>query len=729
MALIRRWFHPEPEPSEGELIAFRRQLLLFLAVFTFYGAWMLITWIITPSGLRPKGMLVLLCGTCLALATYLLRRDWPRLGGWLFVLGALGLSGLLFATFHQPLILGLVPLIVVLAGLLLGKAPQVLVAATASLMIVRLNPGALEPYATALGLGLVAAACGIGLVTSQALHLIDYFERELVLRQRALVEQLRERQGELNRTLKALDEAYVSLKRMNDELIIARQRAEEARILKEQFVMNVSHELRTPLNLVVGFAEMMYLAPESYGDVRWTPEIENDIEEMYRASQHLQSLVNDILDLSRIDATHLPMYRELQDIREIITEAAETIAPLLRQRRLSYDSEWPDDLPQLFVDRIRIRQVMLNLLSNAVRFTDQGGITVKVEQTPEAIVVSVHDTGIGIPEDQLETIFEKFRPLDAGLRRRGGTGLGLALCRQFIGLHGGRTWVESKVNAGSTFYFSLPLPGAIAQTIPLQRTPEPRRVIQSNEAVVVIDPDPSVADMLSRYLGDHPILSARNASEAEELIESEHPLAVIVNLPPKVPQEAWLGPLGQLSERYCVPIMRCSIPSPSWLQQSTGVNDCLTKPVARESLRRIIERYCPGPGTILVVDDEPGFVTLMARMLRTMGQTHEVIAALTGAQALRYAHERKPNMILLDLLLPDMHGLEVIHAVRDAPALDDTVIIVVTATSFAEEALLGQAGHFTLTQSAAITAGTLAKLLHGLLQIVRPNYVDGEEIT
>ncbi|MGB9578506.1 MAG: ATP-binding protein, partial [Halothiobacillaceae bacterium] len=453
------------ESSASGLIAFRQKLLLVLALLIFYASTAALLWFPAEGLPRSQSFMVFAAGVALSLAVVLLHRPWPQGSAYLLTLAGLALCTLAFFTFREPAILAFCALLVLVSGPLLGLG-LILLNGACSVGVVLLTLGSAPESggSVTIYLWLLGASAVIGVVMAQAVQLMDYWERELVARQQTLIGQLRERQGELNRTLKALDEAYVSLKRSNDELRVARQEAEEARMLKEQFVANVSHELRTPLNLIVGFAEMMYLVPETYEGVGWTADLVSDLKELYRASRHLQSLINDVLDLSRIDASRLPMFREMQDIRPIIADAMDTIAPLLRQRGLSYAIHVPEELPQLFVDRTRIRQVLLNLLNNAVRFTDHGGITIRVERQTDAVVVGVQDTGVGIPEQQIGHLFEDFSQGDAGLRSRVGAGLGLAISRRFIQLHGGRMWVESQVGVGSTFYFSIPLPGSVPQT-------------------------------------------------------------------------------------------------------------------------------------------------------------------------------------------------------------------------------------------------------------------------
>lgn len=720
----RRLFR-EPERSEGGMTSLRQQLLLFLAIATFQGSWFLVPWTIKPRGPTPAKAAVIACGLGLAIATYLLRIKWPMLTSWLYAWWSLVFFGLTVLSFPHNIAPALLVFPVLVAGLLLGPWPGLLTGLAASAIALLGNPSASGSDTALFWLIVIASTCGIGMIAGHALAQVDYWERALLLEQRQSIVQLQDRQGELNRALKAYDEACVRLERSNAELAIAREWAEEARALKEQFAANVSHELRTPLNIIVGFAEEMYLFPESYPGVSWTPALQGDVQEVYRASRHLQSLVDDVLDLARIDAARLPMYRELQDIRGIIDDAAETVAPLLRQRGLTYDLDCPSDLPHLLVDRIRICQVMINLLNNAVRYTDEGGISVRVTQEDDSVLVSIRDTGIGIPKGQLESIFQEFTQVESGLDRRGGAGLGLALSRRFVTLHDGRMWAESEPGKGSTFCFSLPLPGTVPSTAPLQRTRAPSRVDLSGAPVVIVDPDPSMGDMISRYLGDRPIVSARDVGQAVALTEQEHPLALIVNLPPGAAAADWTASLGEAAKEYGVPVFRCSIPSPSWLRYSVGFDGCLTKPVSREALRGVLAE-CPQPVSVLVVDDDPGFVRLMTRVLQDMEAVSEVRSAYDGIHALRLAWEAKPDLILLDLLMPEMDGFQVLQALHAAPKRDGTRIVAVTATTYGEEALTQRASHFTLTQETGLDTATLLQLLNSALDWVRPDYTVAE---
>ncbi len=545
-------------------------------------------------------------------------------------------------------------------------------------------------------------------------------------RAKQLMAQLHNERGELNRTMEALTEATRRLQRMNQELKVARQEADEARAMKEQFVANVSHELRTPLNLILGFVEIMYLNPETYQGVIWTPELVNDIREVYRASRHLQALVEDVLDLSRIDALRLPLFREIQPIQPIIEEALTTLAPLLKQRGLSWEVHYDEDLPQVFIDRTRIRQVMINILNNAARFTDKGGVTVFVRQEEECVHISVSDTGMGIPPDKLEVIFEEFRQADPSLKGRGGAGLGLALSRRFIQLHGGRMWAESQVGQGTTVHFTIPLPGSSSEFAPLEYRPMRILPNEQSSSVIIVDADASLADMLKRYLGDRRVLWARDIVQAERLVEREHPGAVIVNMLPLDDDSHWLDVTGPLFRRYNVPIIRCSIPSPSWFQTLTGMDECLTKPISSSDLERVLATHCPEARTILVIDDDTGFVALMERMLRTIAPNARILSAYSGAQGVCLASSEQPDLILLDLAMPEMDGFEVMERLRQDDSLKGTKIVGVTATSYAEEALARKGERLTLLQPRGLATGNWVAILNTLLQHVRPDYVSEE---
>ena len=254
-----------------------------------------------------------------------------------------------------------------------------------------------------------------------------------------------------------LNEANVQLTHMNRLAQSLRQIAEDERRAKEQFVANVSHELRTPLNMIIGFCEMITETPETYGES--IPDtLLADLEVVLRNSQHLSGLINDVLDLSQIEVGQMALTREQIALSEIVQAAVTAVQPLFISKRLNLTTEIPEDLPTLYCDHIRIREVMLNLLSNAGRFTESGGVTIKAWCRAGNVYVSVSDTGPGISVEGQKRIFQPFEQLDSTIRRRyGGTGLGLSISKGFVEAHDGEMWVESQEGQGTTFFFRLPL--------------------------------------------------------------------------------------------------------------------------------------------------------------------------------------------------------------------------------------------------------------------------------
>jgi len=268
-----------------------------------------------------------------------------------------------------------------------------------------------------------------------------------------IAEEARERQGELARLSKSLNETCDRLSELTQELDRARRAAEEALRLKAEFAAAVSHELRTPLNLIIGFSEMMALSPAtSYGEPL-PASYARDVEAIYRNASHISKLIDDILDLSQIEARRMGLQRARASLAEIAEEAAAIVAPRFRARGLALTIDVPAGLPAVPVDPTRIRQVLINLLGNALRFTDVGGVTVTATCAGQELVVTVADTGVGIAAEDLPHVFEEFRQTGSAERRRGGSGLGLAVSKRFVEMHGGSMWVESELGRGSAFHF------------------------------------------------------------------------------------------------------------------------------------------------------------------------------------------------------------------------------------------------------------------------------------
>ena len=500
------------------------------------------------------------------------------------------------------------------------------------------------------------------------------------------------RRGELQRTSKTLKDMYALLERTNHELEVARREAEEAKEIKARFAANISHELRTPLNLIMGFSHTMYSSPEAYGDVHWTPELRLDIHEIYSASRHLLGMIDDILDLSRIEAQRLPLKLEPTDLGVLINEAVATGRGLLRGSSVGLSVELPAAMPELLIDRTRVRQVLLNLLSNAIRFTDAGEIRVSARVTEGEVEVAVSDTGTGIPAEDLGTIFEEFSqargPITSG---RGGTGLGLAVCKQFVQLHGGRISVESELGKGSTFHFTLPLPESgkarsrLTYYLPDGWSP-PLPGNPLGKSVVVLGPDELSASQVARGIPGYRAIPLTDISLLRNLVLTEHPAGIVLVKDPLLPEE---GPQAEdIWAQTGLPdlgVVEYQMPIESLAQRHLGVDAYLRKPVKTNELLAVIGRSEAMPGRFLVVDDDPAFLTLMERVLSSSCPAAAVTTCESGQSALRLLAERRFDILLLDLLMPEMPGMEFLRLARGRGLLADTRVIVLTGVTYAEE--------------------------------------------
>ncbi|MCX7681547.1 MAG: ATP-binding protein [Anaerolineae bacterium] len=538
------------------------------------------------------------------------------------------------------------------------------------------------------------------------------------MQQRAdqLLQLTRERQAELANALKSIDNANTILRRTQRELIAARKQAEEARRMKEQFAANVSHELRTPLNLILGFSEMMYLSPEIYMQ-EWPPTLRRDIYQIYRSSRHLLEMIDDVLDLSRFEIVGFTLNKEPTALGALIQEAVEISRDLFTGHPVRLETEIAEDLPILEVDRTRIRQVLLNLLSNASRFTEEGEVRVRAVANDHEVLVSVSDTGTGIPADKIPYLFDEFYQVDHSLHRKhGGAGLGLAISKRFVEAHDGRIWVESELGKGSTFTFTLPIPERHVPIARLRtsRPLEPPRP-ESRYPLLVVDPDISVANLVRRYLPDYEVIHIDHADTLAEQIALYHPQAVIYNVPPgKKLAESELP-------RMMVPFIECSLPSHAWVVSDLAVKACLTKPITSQQL---LDAIAPlgDIRSVLVIDDDRGFCQLVERMLQASGRDFEVRKSYGGEEGLQAMRSHRPDLVLLDLIMPGKDGFEVLEEMRRDSSLEHVPVILLTATTLAEDALTRHGSQITILRPGGLMPAEVLRYLHTIVGVLEPYY-------
>lgn len=414
------------------------------------------------NALVPWGIMLVACFLCHAA----LQGDHLELATWLFAAGILGAMGFLMynsgdETRQLVPFTSLIAIYVVGSMLPARAMPPLLVSVIGVIIgIPWIADGRVTVPSTgaflAIGLGMVAALLSVQ--ASGELFSIAEWALENYRRERESASRLFESRQQVERSLLRQQALTKELSETNEELAIARQAAEEAKHFRGQFLANMSHELRTPLNAVIGFSETMLNFPQMYSDIPLPDEYRKDLEQINSSGKHLLNIINDILDLSKIDAGRLEIELQKVDLEPIFKGVLSTGVGLVGGKPIKLHRETPKDLPAVKGDPVRIRQVLLNIYSNAAKFTEKGSINLEAKFDEKEVTISVTDTGEGIHPSDIDKIFEEFRQGTAGRKRaRAGAGLGMAISRQLLSLMGGRIWVESELGKGSTFFFTLPI--------------------------------------------------------------------------------------------------------------------------------------------------------------------------------------------------------------------------------------------------------------------------------
>ncbi len=483
------------------------------------------------------------------------------------------------------------------------------------------------------------------------------------------------------------------LDRLASELARARtleeQRAQEMEAsarLKSEFLANFSHEIRTPLNGILGYCDLV-LREEGQ---RLTPHGRRDMNVIKANAKTLLALINDILDLSKIEAGRVEIVNENVEIEPMLTECTSTVREFLRGKEVEMRTVVNPGAELAFTDSLKLKQVLLNLCSNAAKFTDSGEIVVTADAHGTMLVLTVEDTGSGVPADQLEHIFDKFRQVDGSPSRKvGGTGLGLAIVREVTQVLGGSVSVKSVFGRGTTF--TVKLPGALVRGAGAEErvaTVVERAAAPSSDnvlSVLIIDDDPMVHQLLRGHLieGSFEVFSAVDGVEGLTIAREQRPSVILLDLHlPKL--DGW-GVLARLKgdpSTANIPVVILSVEEQRARGFSFGACDYLVKPVEPDLLVSVVKKSIrPDAGDVLVVDDDPGTRELVWRSLRRVGFT--TVEAANGEEALLRARVVSPAMVVLDLLMPGMDGFEVLRNLRAEG--NDVPILVLTGKTLTPE--------------------------------------------
>ena len=611
-------------------------------------------------------------------------------------------------------------LIVLAASILLGLRAGLAVAVLISLALALMpsNGSGLSGDSAQLGVLLVWLAAGLSWLALRTIYCALDWAWSSYLSSVEKLEELRDKQAELASLSKSLTETCVRLEALSADLERAREAAEEARRLKTEFATSISHELRTPLNLIIGFSEMMVISPDKYDGETLPATYRGDLEAIYRNACHLSNLIDDVLDLARIDAHRMALHKAQASLQEIVDEAVATVATMFKDKGLELRVELPDDPIPLVVDRTRIRQVLINLLANAARVTSRGGATIRALSGEREVVLAVADTGIGLAPEDVPRVFEEFRQFETFPRQRG-SGLGLAVSKRFVELHGGNMWLESRRGEGTTFYFSLPTSENVVALVP--ETPWERLAPKgdegkSSEMLVMLDDDPEATKIFKRYLNDYPVLSVARWDDVPRVVQTGHVIACLAATEgARAACRRWQQ--GQTGALGSVPIITCSLRTRRVAAEELGADAYLLKPLTAEQLRSTLASLRRRTREVLVVDDDPDMVRLLSRMLRKASRHRRVIEAHGGAEALELLAHAVPDLVLLDLLMPDVDGYTVLTRMRADPRLHHVPVVVITAREYGDESVV--ADRLEISRLDGLTVGEVMSCVAANLSALR----------
>lgn len=504
--------------------------------------------------------------------------------------------------------------------------------------------------------------------------------QEVVTQFESLSSRLEDSAVKLRARAETSESARAELEQRNRVLIEQNRRQSLDGQTKARFLANMSHELRTPMNAIIGFTSLL-LDDRS---LELNDRHRRSLERVSRNAHDLLELINNVLDLSKIEAGRMDVYSEPADARNMIERSLAVVESLKEGRAIHLSFDVADGIPALRTDRTKLQQILINLLSNAIKFTHDGEVKVTAERAgDDRIRIAVSDTGIGIAESDVARIFEEFRQIAAaGRGSRTGTGLGLAITRRLVEMLGGEISVSSREGKGSVFTVVLPLeiegraaPAGDAESMPT----DPERT------ALVIDSDPASLYLTKKYLAEagYSVAATDEAAKGLEIAAKAKPAVITVDL------DSLEGDVGTIerivkSHREGMVVAFSSDPSADGRAMSAGARAFLRKPIERTALISILERSkLESRKCILIVDDDPDALDLAVAMME--GNGYEIQTAISGREALNAIERQRPDTIILDLMLPEMDGFEVVHRMSLNPEWRTIPVILLTARDLSHE--------------------------------------------
>ena len=514
-----------------------------------------------------------------------------------------------------------------------------------------------------------------------------------ITEQKRIEEQIQMTNKQLDEQNEKLHIQAEQLIQQQQELVGKNREIERANQMKSEFLASMSHELRTPLNAVIGFSELML--DGITGDIN--DEQRECLNDILNSGQHLLELINDVLDLSKVEVGKMEFRPTELSVDDVITEAVQTIKSLLDQKEHTVNINIEEGIGLIFADKSRLRQVLLNLLSNATKFTHQGGMIEVTAATKNGMcLLGVKDNGIGIKKENQEKIFEVFTQAEAIQDETPkGTGLGLTLTRQFLAAMSGEIWVESDYGNGSTFFFTIPFAEKVDEKSEsdeenVTQKPGRRRKDQhKKETILIIDDDSVTRKLFSAWLTEegYSISEASNADEGLKQADTLLPNIIILDIlmPDK---DGWyvLNELKSKAKTSNIPVVITSFGEEREMAFSLGAIDYFNKPINKKRFqKRISEIGLAQHDRVLIIDDNPADIHLISSILETEGI--RALAAGGGKEGLEIIHREKPSLIVLDLMMPEFSGFEVIEKLHETEEVKDIPIIVMTSKDLTNDEL------------------------------------------